>query len=97
MEGTVSTASFAGVDMKLEVIVIPVSDVDRAKDFYTKLGWRLDADRSAGPILSAATADLSDELMHAAFVNIPSYASAVVTTQQVVAALSAPVRLTQSA
>jgi len=32
------------VDLKLEVIVIPVSDVDRAKDFYAKLGWRLDAD-----------------------------------------------------
>ena len=31
-------------DMKLEVIVIPVSDVDRAKEFYTKLGWRLDAE-----------------------------------------------------
>src|SRR5690349_13671715 len=31
-------------DMKLEVIVIPVSDVDRAKQFYTSLGWRLDAD-----------------------------------------------------
>ncbi|MEU4563674.1 VOC family protein [Actinoplanes sp. NPDC023936] len=30
--------------MKLEVIVIPVSDVDRAKEFYTGLGWRLDAD-----------------------------------------------------
>jgi catechol 2,3-dioxygenase-like lactoylglutathione lyase family enzyme len=35
-------------DMKLEVVVIPVSDVDRAKEFYTRLGWRLDADRSAG-------------------------------------------------
>src|SRR6202161_3799111 len=35
-------------DMKLEVIVIPVADVDRAKDFYEGLGWRLDADRSAG-------------------------------------------------
>jgi catechol 2,3-dioxygenase-like lactoylglutathione lyase family enzyme len=34
------------VDMKLEVIVIPVSDVDRAKSFYTGLGWRLDADVS---------------------------------------------------
>jgi catechol 2,3-dioxygenase-like lactoylglutathione lyase family enzyme len=33
-----------GVDMKLEVIVIPVSDVDRAKRFYENLGWRLDAD-----------------------------------------------------
>jgi catechol 2,3-dioxygenase-like lactoylglutathione lyase family enzyme len=32
------------VDMKLEVVVLPVSDVDRAKEFYTKLGWRLDAD-----------------------------------------------------
>jgi catechol 2,3-dioxygenase-like lactoylglutathione lyase family enzyme len=31
-------------DMKLEVIVIPVSDVDRAKKFYGNLGWRLDAD-----------------------------------------------------
>ena len=36
------------VDMKLEVVVIPVSDVDRAKEFYSRLGWRLDADRSAG-------------------------------------------------
>jgi len=34
--------------MKLEVIVIPVSDVDRAKDFYANLGWRLDADRTVG-------------------------------------------------
>jgi catechol 2,3-dioxygenase-like lactoylglutathione lyase family enzyme len=31
-------------DMKLEAVVIPVSDVDRAKDFYAGLGWRLDAD-----------------------------------------------------
>jgi catechol 2,3-dioxygenase-like lactoylglutathione lyase family enzyme len=32
------------VDLKLEVVVIPVSDVDRAKEFYVRLGWRLDAD-----------------------------------------------------
>ena len=32
------------VDMKLEVVIIPVSDVDRAKRFYGSLGWRLDAD-----------------------------------------------------
>ncbi|HEV2803727.1 MAG TPA: VOC family protein [Chthoniobacterales bacterium] len=32
------------MDMKLEVVVIPVSDVDRAKAFYEKLGWRLDID-----------------------------------------------------
>src|SRR5215469_13020298 len=39
-------ASGAKVDMKFEVIVIPVADVDRSKAFYTKLGWRLDADFS---------------------------------------------------
>ena len=32
------------MDMKLEVLIIPVSDVDRAKRFYEKLGFRLDAD-----------------------------------------------------
>jgi catechol 2,3-dioxygenase-like lactoylglutathione lyase family enzyme len=36
------------VDLKLEVITIPVSDVDRAKEFYRGLGWRLDADFSDG-------------------------------------------------
>ncbi|PYL35794.1 MAG: glyoxalase [Verrucomicrobia bacterium] len=36
------------MDMKLEILVIPVSDVDRAKQFYAKLGWRLDADFAAG-------------------------------------------------
>ena len=40
----VSGATAAKVDMKFEVIVIPVADVDRSKAFYTKLGWRLDAD-----------------------------------------------------
>src|SRR5436190_12865199 len=37
-------ASVGKVDMKLEVVVIPVSDVDRAKQFYERLGWRLDDD-----------------------------------------------------
>ncbi|MBZ5573934.1 MAG: VOC family protein [Acidobacteriia bacterium] len=37
-------ASVTKVDLKFEVVVIPVSDVDHAKQFYTKLGWRLDAD-----------------------------------------------------
>jgi catechol 2,3-dioxygenase-like lactoylglutathione lyase family enzyme len=40
----VGTPDVPGVEMKLEVIVIPVSDVDRAKRFYGGLGWRLDAD-----------------------------------------------------
>jgi len=35
------------IDFKFEIAVIPVSDVDRAKTFYTKLGWRLDADFAA--------------------------------------------------
>ena len=38
----------ATVDLKLEVVVIPVSDVDRAKRFYENLGWRMDADFTAG-------------------------------------------------
>jgi catechol 2,3-dioxygenase-like lactoylglutathione lyase family enzyme len=37
-------AAAGTVDMKLEVVIIPVSDVDRAKQFYQRLGWRLDAD-----------------------------------------------------
>ena len=43
-----SAASVARVDMKLEMVVIPVSDVDRATEFYGRLGWRLDADFAAG-------------------------------------------------
>src|SRR5580700_5989550 len=39
-----SEARLARIDLKLEAIVIPVSDVDRAKEFYGRLGWRLDAD-----------------------------------------------------
>ncbi len=41
---TVAPKATTEIDMKLEVVVIPVSDVDRAKKFYTGLGWRLDAD-----------------------------------------------------
>jgi catechol 2,3-dioxygenase-like lactoylglutathione lyase family enzyme len=40
----IETPLVRGLDMKLEVVVIPVSDVDRAKRFYGSLGWRLDAD-----------------------------------------------------
>jgi len=36
------------VDLKLEVVVLPVSDVDRAERFYQRLGWRLDADFTNG-------------------------------------------------
>ena len=41
-------ATVARVDMKFEMVVIPVSDVDRAKEFYGRLGWRLDADYDNG-------------------------------------------------
>ena len=47
-ENATRDARVAGVDMKLEIVVIPVSDVDRAKEFYGRLGWRLDADFAAG-------------------------------------------------
>ena len=43
-----SEASVAKFDMKFEIVVIPVSDVDRAKEFYARLGWRLDADYDNG-------------------------------------------------
>jgi catechol 2,3-dioxygenase-like lactoylglutathione lyase family enzyme len=43
-ETTTSTAANRIVDMKLEVVVLPVADVDRAKQFYLALGWREDAD-----------------------------------------------------
>jgi hypothetical protein len=44
--GSAMSVRATSVDMKLEVIVIRVSNVDRAKDFYANLGWRLDADRT---------------------------------------------------
>ena len=44
IEHATDTPTAATVDLKLEVVVIPVSDVDRAKRFYGSLGWRLDAD-----------------------------------------------------
>jgi catechol 2,3-dioxygenase-like lactoylglutathione lyase family enzyme len=43
-----SVAGVARVDTKFEVALIPVSDVDRSKDFYTRLGWRLDDDLVMG-------------------------------------------------
>jgi predicted enzyme related to lactoylglutathione lyase len=43
-EDATRDASVGKVDLKFEAVVIPVSDVDRAKAFYAQLGWRLDAD-----------------------------------------------------
>jgi len=43
-----ASSTAAPADMKFEVVVIPVSDVDRAKNFYASLGWRLDLEYAAG-------------------------------------------------
>jgi catechol 2,3-dioxygenase-like lactoylglutathione lyase family enzyme len=48
MTTAIETSRAPSVDMKFEIVVIPVSDVDRAKRFYGGLGWRLDADFAAG-------------------------------------------------
>jgi catechol 2,3-dioxygenase-like lactoylglutathione lyase family enzyme len=48
--GGPSDANVVRADMKLEAVVIPVSDVDRAKAFYERLGWRLDADIGGGDL-----------------------------------------------
>ena len=57
-------ASVKNVDMKLEAVVIPFSDVDRAKQFYWSLGWSLDADFPFGLKnywKSSNVAELSDD------------------------------------
>jgi catechol 2,3-dioxygenase-like lactoylglutathione lyase family enzyme len=46
--GTANKAGAAKVDMKFEMVVLPVADASRAKEFYTNLGWRLDADYDNG-------------------------------------------------
>jgi catechol 2,3-dioxygenase-like lactoylglutathione lyase family enzyme len=48
MGGVMATENVEPLDMKLEVMVLGVSDVDRAKAFYENLGWRLDADFATG-------------------------------------------------
>lgn len=47
-EASAEAPKLRGLDIKLEIVVIPVSDVDRAKAFYANLGWRLDADFASG-------------------------------------------------
>ena len=48
MTNAINTPKASTADMKFEIVVIPVSDVDRAKAFYANLGWRLDADYASG-------------------------------------------------
>jgi catechol 2,3-dioxygenase-like lactoylglutathione lyase family enzyme len=47
-ESAAGTPAVKAGEFKLEVVVIPVSDIDRAKEFYESLGWRLDADIAHG-------------------------------------------------
>ena len=48
MTVAIAPAKVRLLDMKFEIVVIPVSDVARAKEFYAGLGWRLDADFANG-------------------------------------------------
>ena len=45
---SINPAPVASIDQKLEVVVVPVADVDRSKQFYASLGWRTDADFASG-------------------------------------------------
>lgn len=47
-ESGVETSNASAFDMKIEIVIIPVTDVDRAKRFYRGLGWRLDLDFKSG-------------------------------------------------
>ena len=51
--GSSATAEVGTIDMNLEVVTLPVSDVERAKRFYQSLGWRLDADIIRGDAFRA--------------------------------------------
>jgi catechol 2,3-dioxygenase-like lactoylglutathione lyase family enzyme len=48
VESAVETSNVSTFDMKIEIVIIPVADVDRAKRFYRNLGWRLDLDFKSG-------------------------------------------------
>jgi catechol 2,3-dioxygenase-like lactoylglutathione lyase family enzyme len=53
IDSSTQAAELATIDMKIEVVTLPVSDVDRAKRFYQGLGWRLDADIVRGDAFRA--------------------------------------------
>jgi catechol 2,3-dioxygenase-like lactoylglutathione lyase family enzyme len=53
-DNTTPTPDIGTIDMKLEVVTLPVSDLDRAKAFYKTLGWRLDSDVVFGDGVGAA-------------------------------------------
>ena len=53
IDSSTHTTELGTIDMKIEVVTLPVSDVDRAKRFYQSLGWRLDADIVVGDAFRA--------------------------------------------
>ena len=55
-EAAIEASGARAADMRLEVVVIPVSDVDRAAEFYGGLGWRLDAYKPLALVCHAAAA-----------------------------------------
>ena len=61
VEPAIDTGSARPLDTKLEIVVLPVSDVDRAKSFYDKLGWRLDADYDDGAGFPGMSAEARDD------------------------------------
>ena len=62
----------AAIDMKLEVVVIPVSDIDRAKEFYAGLGWRFDADFDSSMDIEASSSRRPVPGLFIAFRNDPA-------------------------
>ena len=53
----------ATVDLKLEVAIIPVADVDRSKQFYRRLGWRLDAELRQRPSRRSAAENVASTII----------------------------------
>jgi catechol 2,3-dioxygenase-like lactoylglutathione lyase family enzyme len=91
---TATSKASVKVDLKLEVVVIPVADVDRSKQFYARLGWRLDADLNLGngvrvvqftPPGSACSVQFGTTLTSAA----PGSAEAFLVVSDIVAARDA--------
>jgi catechol 2,3-dioxygenase-like lactoylglutathione lyase family enzyme len=67
IDSSTEAAKLGTIDMKIEVVTLPVSDVDRAKRFYQSLGWRLDADIVVGDAFRAVQVTPLDSSCSIAF------------------------------
>ena len=90
--------------MKLEVVVVPVSDVDRAKAFYQGLGWRLDADfatapehKSYGSWVSFADPDGNTWFVQEVTTRLPGRATSALAAYDSVAGLAGALRRAKAA